>query len=1137
MSLIDALEPRQLLTTPGDIQPETFATFDKGERQILISRMTHLPGQASLADKIGNGSSARLRDFDASLQDYTRSRTNVRYYFDAGDQQAIGQFASNELSTGRVTDRANTIVDDRKFPSSTNASDYAAEASGNINYRAPNGGRGNTFSQTMNRFEYWGNLADAVWVGGDKAKYTNEITYELARWSQQFDGNIEVPKDWSDTGKSGWTLITAIRAEAWTQAYFKLNSADNASFGGVDNTLLLYKLMQHGDWLYAQSQTTKADESVDSNKSISLAKSLYFLGRMFPEFDAAPAWEAKGRELLIESMNAQVYADGSHREQSPGYTAGVAEDVLDVYQLDKLNGDTAAWQGAPLATLDNMIESYRQLLDPDGRRPGIGDTYRTLSVSLFLKAGLITDKIDVTTTTSDQTRSATNTSINVADASRIRVGDVLTVEGNAELIRVTSVNGDTLGVQRAISGTAGEPIAIGETIYDLGNQPFAKPSIGDVWLLGVDRVRPFRNVPAAPEGVLGARGKAYAMPDGGNYVLRSGDSGKATQITFDAGPKGGSHGHNDLLNFELWSGGRPLIVDPGPYKYDGGSDRDYVVSTKAHNTVNVDGKNTGWVEGDHAPAITASYDFGANAATVQGTHSAYAYLDGQPQLSRAIWYDYGDTMLIVDFAESSTAHSYQQSFNLPGTADANLAGATGGSEFKTRYATGDNVRVKPVNGGTLVKGGKTFVTGDSSQGYKSDAYRYTITKDGQAFAVFVTLVNVYTGQAVPNVDAQLLTNNPQPGQPVQVRLTRDGNATQTLTFQQPPVERVAPDVSAHALVSDFKYDAEGNLHLAYQDLEQKYLRYTVKSATTGKWSPTITVDDAAHGVGAQIDLEIDNEDRPAIAYYDSANGDLKYAVISTQNDAWRTTTVDSRYTVGQNPSLTFSRRGNSALISYYNRTKGDLKVAEQQSQSSWSVRTFDSAGNVGRYSQISLDPNRPELNSRYAIAYEDRDHNGFKYAYVSGDWKIDDIRPKGITAVGDRLSLAWEDTGSGTVGTPTSNRFQPRFSFYEYRPDASLWFASRDKSSGDWSTARIDGGGTKKFVGGYSQLSYASGKAEVFYFDSRNDELRRGILDGRDWTFASLGAGGREGHIARHDGKWTILDFDDETELLKQHIV
>lgn len=1125
--LVQQLETRMLLATPSSPRASSMTSFDKGERQILLERLDNLSSQGTLRTTLGTGTATQIRNFDNALLTYMLNRTGVKYYFDTGDQASIASFISNSLTISKPIDRANKIVDSRLFPASTNASDYTTTVSGNINYRAPNGALGDTFALTMNRFEYWGNLADSAWLGGNQSKYVSEISYELAQWSSQFDSSIDVPSDWSDAGKSGWQLVTSIRTEAFVSAYLKVLDASNTTWSREDNTLMLYKLMQHGDYLYAQSQTTKADESVDSNKSIALAKSLYLLGRMFPEFDTAAAWEAKGRDLLLESMSAQIYADGSHREQTPGYSIGVAEDVLDVYLLDKLNSDTAAWTGAPLTMLNNIVESNRQFMSPDGRRPGTGDTYRTFSVSLFLKAGVILDKINPTQTTLSGSYATNATSITVADASTFGTGDVVTGAARSELMLVTNKSGNTLTVQRAVSGTAAQTLSSGAILYNLGDQPFAKPTIGDVWMLGQAVTNPFTNAPAVPEGVLGVRGKSYAMTDSGNYILRSDDSGSATQITFDAGPKGGFHGHHDLLNFELWSGGHPLIIDPGPYKYDGGADRDYVISTKAHNTINVDGKNHGWIEGQDQPAIVASHNFQSTYATVTGTHWAYGHLDGSPVITRSIWYNYGDTMLIVDWGESSTSHTFQQSFNVPGDATANISGASGGTEFKTRYSDGTgNVRVKTINGGSLVKGGQTFVTGDSDTLYKLPAYRYTVSKTAN-FAVFVTLVNVYTGLTVPNVDAQVVTSNPQPGQAIQVNLLRGGSVEQTISFAQPSIVRPGSTFNQFALVSDIKYDSSGNLHLAYQDLNDLHLKYTVKSATTGAWAPVQVIDDSASGVGAQIDLELDNNGAPAVAYYDNANGDLKYAIRSTQNYAWRTQTVDSKTTVGQNPSLTFSRNGNSALISYYNRTKGDLKLAMQQTTDTWTITTVDATGDVGRFSKIMLDPNRTDLNARYVIAYEDRTSAGVRYGYTSGTWKSDLIKGAGVTETGGFVSMAFEDSGTGATSGVGADRYQPRINFYERYPDASLWFAKRDKATGTWSSQRLDGSGSSKKMGAYSQISYESGKAEIFYFDDKNNQLRRAVnTTGSTWTYSIIGSGGREVRVTRHGSAWAVIGYD-----------
>ena len=660
----DALEARQLLATPSGPRADGLDWFDKGERQLLISRLTHIPNQSTLAGKIGKGTTAQQRDFDRTLLDYMRTRSNVSYFYDPGDAASYAAFISNSLSTGKPIAAGDLIVDQRKFPAE-NTGDNTATLAGDIDYRAPNGELGTSFALTVNRFEHWGNLADASWLGGNQSKYVDEVRWELAQWSTQYQ-SIDVPGNWQDIGKSGWELATSIRADSWTQAYFKLLSPDDDAWGGADNTLMLYKLMQHGDFLYSAARSEKVDDSVDSNKTITLARALFALGKMFPEFDNAAAWESEGRDLLIRSMNAQIYADGSHREQSPGYTLGVVEDMLDAYQLDVVNGDANQWSSADLNTIKKMVESYRQFLTPDGRRPGVGDTLRTLSVGLFLKAGTILDTINPTTTTISNSIDSNDTSFNVANASNIGVGDVLTGQGHSELIRVIGKSGNTLNVERAVGGTSGQSFSAGNTMYVLGDQPFAKPTIGDVWLLGQAATTPFLNVPATPEGVLGTRGHAYAMQDSGNYILRSDDSSHATQITFDAGPKGGPHGHLDPLNFELWSGDRPLIVDPGPYKYGNSVDRGYVLSTKAHNTINVEGANVGWIEGEKQPALIASHNFQSGYATVTGTQFGYTTLPGQPVITRSIWYDYGGTMLIVDWGESSTIHKFQQSFNIPG---------------------------------------------------------------------------------------------------------------------------------------------------------------------------------------------------------------------------------------------------------------------------------------------------------------------------------------------------------------------------------------------------------------------------------------------------------------------------------------
>ena len=95
--------------------------------------------------------------------------------------------------------------------------------------------------------------------------------------------------------------------------------------------------------------------------------------------------------------------------------------------------------------------------------------------------------------------------------------------------------------------------------------------------------------------------RSKGFPHSGYSILRSGwgGQGEAYQderyLIFDCGPLGaGNHGHFDLLSFEAYAYGTPLIVDPGRYTYDESGPVNWRVrfrSTAYHNTVLVDGRN------------------------------------------------------------------------------------------------------------------------------------------------------------------------------------------------------------------------------------------------------------------------------------------------------------------------------------------------------------------------------------------------------------------------------------------------------------------------------------------------------------------------------------------------------------------
>jgi uncharacterized heparinase superfamily protein len=119
----------------------------------------------------------------------------------------------------------------------------------------------------------------------------------------------------------------------------------------------------------------------------------------------------------------------------------------------------------------------------------------------------------------------------------------------------------------------------------------------------------------------------------GFYVHR----GSSIYLAIDGGPIGPdylpAHAHADIFSYELSIEGIPFIVDTGVYEYEAGEMRNYVRSTKAHNTVSVDEVDQVecWdsfrVARRYAPH-DVSFDRKGSQSVFKGVFSGYKYLIG-----------------------------------------------------------------------------------------------------------------------------------------------------------------------------------------------------------------------------------------------------------------------------------------------------------------------------------------------------------------------------------------------------------------------------------------------------------------------------------------------------------------------------
>ena len=188
-------------------------------------------------------------------------------------------------------------------------------------------------------------------------------------------------------------------------------------------------------------------------------------------------------------------------------------------------------------------------------------------------------------------------------------------------------------------------------------------------------------------------GRNHFCPESGHFIFRKAVKScddvkragnftgvRETYLHFDAAPLGflsiAAHGHADALSFILHVDGKPVIVDPGTFTYHTHKDlRSYFVSTLAHNTVCVNGKNqalqagpTMWLSHYHCKTLNVGEDF------VEATHDGYRK-DGVKHVRKIEYNREKDEFTITDTLHGHAPFTAEIPFHLYPTADVLLKGS------------------------------------------------------------------------------------------------------------------------------------------------------------------------------------------------------------------------------------------------------------------------------------------------------------------------------------------------------------------------------------------------------------------------------------------------------------------------------
>lgn len=207
-----------------------------------------------------------------------------------------------------------------------------------------------------------------------------------------------------------------------------------------------------------------------------------------------------------------------------------------------------------------------------------------------------------------------------------------------------------------------DPLAIGAVVF---NRPDFKAAACGVteetlWLLGNRGLAKFDSLANEP-----LKMRPAAFTESGIYALGDAAPNRA-QVVIDAGPQGSlaaGHGHADALSLHFAAEGREILVDPGTYCYvSGDNSRDVFRGTRAHNTLQIDGRNQAVPKGPFSwesvvDASVETWITGKGFELFRGAHAGYAQTPEPVIHRRFIFHLKSCFWLVRDLAIGHGEHS------------------------------------------------------------------------------------------------------------------------------------------------------------------------------------------------------------------------------------------------------------------------------------------------------------------------------------------------------------------------------------------------------------------------------------------------------------------------------------------------
>jgi len=203
-------------------------------------------------------------------------------------------------------------------------------------------------------------------------------------------------------------------------------------------------------------------------------------------------------------------------------------------------------------------------------------------------------------------------------------------------------------------------------------------------------------------------------------------------------------------------------------------------------------------------------------------------------------------------------------------------------------------------------------------------------------------------------------------------------------------------------------DGNGVPSIAYQASGK--LTWARRPQGVGSW--TFETADAAAGTGEYPSAALDGAGHALISYFDRTNGDLK--VASNASGAWQASAVDTAGVTGLWTSLAIDGGGAPHVV-YYDQTGTRLKHAVAAG-ATWTSEVADAlaGADVGQYASLAIDAN----GVLHAVSF-DATHTRIRYAVRTSGWSATTLDPLWS---GWSASLALGPTGAPRIAAVDDSR-------------------------------------------------------------------------------------------------------------------